>query len=81
MILLGLMYIFYSFPLTAATALIDPEEFAAIIPAAADIEEGERYEIALLLAGLTSAMIWSTFFALCPVFFKVRHTACVFPHC
>jgi hypothetical protein len=72
MTLLGLMYTFYTFPLAAATALIDPKEFAAIIPAAANVEEGERYEIALLLAGLVSALIWSTFFALCPMFFKVQ---------
>jgi hypothetical protein len=72
MAMLGAMYTFYTFPITAATALIEPDEFAGLIPAVANVEEQERYQIALLLAGLVSALIWSTFFALCPVFFKVR---------
>jgi hypothetical protein len=70
MALLGIMYIFYTFPITAAATLLEPEELAGIIPLATDIEEGERYAIAHKLSGLMTALIWSSFFALCPLFFK-----------
>lgn len=65
------MYTFYTIPLTAAAQLVDPQELDAIIPSVKGIEERDRLRLTLLLAGLITALIWSIFFALCPVVFKV----------
>lgn len=64
------MFVFYTIPLSLASQLVDPEQLDRLIPSNADIEAVDRIRVAHIMAGLITALIWSTFFALCPVFFK-----------
>jgi hypothetical protein len=70
--LLGLIYVFYTVPLTLASQLVDPQALEKIVPGAAELAAEKGIQITLLLSGLITAMIWSSFFAVCPVMFKVR---------
>lgn len=76
MTLLASMYTFYTIPLTTASQLIDTSDLERLIPSIEGFGEGERQRLLELLSGLTTALIWSTFFALCPVFFKVSANCC-----
>lgn len=79
MTLLAAMYTFYTIPLTAAAQLIDPKDLEKLIPSIEGFGEGNRQRLVNLLSGLTTALIWSTFFALCPIFFKVSLQSFVLP--
>lgn len=69
--LLATIYTFYTIPLAAAASLIDPDQLDSFLfPNSNKIEDGERLRIVTLLSGLLNAMIWSIFFALCPMVFK-----------
>lgn len=65
-LLLIAIYIFYTIPLTFATGLVDPARWANIL--GSDWEPGPLYT--KYLSGLFPALLWTGFFALCPVMFK-----------
>ena len=67
--MLIVIYIFYTLPLTLASALVAPEKLNNIIPG---IEEMAKENLLLnnLLSGILPAVFYSIFFALCPVLFK-----------
>lgn len=69
MVLLVLIYVFYTVPLTLASQLVNPESLSNIFPNATAFAEEKGIHITLLLSGLITALIWSGFFALCPVLF------------
>jgi hypothetical protein len=72
MALLGGVYFFYTVPLAAVSGLVDPNRLDKIFPRFADWSKNSGLEVTVLVSGLVTALIWSTFFALCPVLFKVR---------
>ncbi len=67
--MLAVIYIFYTLPLTFASALIAPEKLENLIPG---IREAAKENLLLnnLLSGILPAVFYSIFFALCPVMFK-----------
>ena len=69
LILLALLYVFYTIPLTLAAQLVDPASLEELMPR---LGREDQLDVALQLSGLLSALIWSGFFALCPGLFKVR---------
>lgn len=73
MILLTLIFVFYTIPLTAASQLANPEDLGNLIPKLDGVSDERAVEITLLLSGFITAGIWSLFFALCPILFKVSH--------
>ena len=64
-------FVFYTVPLTLASQLVDPDSVGRLFPEAASLAKDKSVEITLLLSGLTTALIWSGFFALCPIIFQV----------
>lgn len=67
------MYVFYTVPLTFASQLADPKTLNRLFPGADELTESTGLQLTQLLSGLVTASIWSTFFALCPIIFKVRY--------
>lgn len=67
--LLASIFIFYTLPLTFASAFVAPEKLNNIIPG---IEEAAKKNVLLsnLLSGIMPALFYSLFFALCPILFK-----------
>jgi len=72
LLLLGLIFIFYTIPLTAAAKLANPEDLGNLLPKLDGVSDEKAGELTMLLSGLLTAGIWSSFFALCPILFKVR---------
>jgi hypothetical protein len=70
--LLAFLYVFYTVPLTLASQLVNPAALDKIVPEATQISKKKGFEITLLLSGLITALIWSGFFAVCPILFQVR---------
>jgi Calcium-dependent channel, 7TM region, putative phosphate len=68
--LLGFIYVFYTVPLAFASQLADPDMLERIFPGVSALEEAYGFQITQFLAGLITAGIWSSFFALCPIIFK-----------
>jgi len=68
-----MIFVFYTIPLTAASKLANPEDLGNLIPKLDGVSDERAVEITLLLSGLITAGIWSLFFALCPILFKVSH--------
>jgi hypothetical protein len=66
LIFMGFLFIFYTVPLTLASQLVDPDAVSRIFP---DLN-GTASQYGIVLSGLITASIWSTFFALCPVLFR-----------
>jgi hypothetical protein len=69
--LLAAIYVFYTIPLTAASTLVDPTQLDELFP------EFDKWsnrlgglEVTKLVSGFMTALIWSTFFAICPIMFK-----------
>jgi hypothetical protein len=63
--------VFYTIPLTAASALVDPMKLDELFPRFTEWSESlGGFEITQLVSGFITALIWSTFFALCPIMFK-----------
>ena len=69
--LLATIYIFYTVPLTFAARLVDPGSLEELAPRMAEWSESHDLKIIELFSGMISALIWSVFFALCPIMFKV----------
>jgi Calcium-dependent channel, 7TM region, putative phosphate/Late exocytosis, associated with Golgi transport len=66
LIFLGFFFVFYTVPLTLASQLVNPEAVNKLFPkfVGSVVQKGGG------LSGLITALIWSSFFALCPVIFK-----------
>lgn len=65
-LLLAAIYIFYTIPLTFATGLVDPARWADIF--GQEWNPSEFYT--KYLSGILPALLWTGFFALCPLMFK-----------
>lgn len=66
---LALIFVFYTVPLTVIGNLASKENLEALIPGLADIANQNSF-IDRLLQGFIPALLFSLFFALCPVMFK-----------
>jgi Calcium-dependent channel, 7TM region, putative phosphate/Late exocytosis, associated with Golgi transport len=66
LIFLGFLFVFYTVPLTLASQLVNPEAVNKLFPKFF----GSVVQKEIGLSGLITALIWSSFFALCPVIFK-----------
>lgn len=69
---LGLMYIFYTIPLTFATSQFDPDTISYLFPEHSLVSDSIGVNVPELISGLASSIIWSFFFMMCPQVFKVR---------
>jgi hypothetical protein len=67
--LLFTIYVFYTIPLQAATSLLDPESLEKAFPGYAQWLEDEPW-FDTVISGLLSGLIFTLFFAVCPVMFK-----------
>jgi hypothetical protein len=71
--ILGTMFTLYTVPLTLASQLFSSDQLENIFPGLRDYsEEQEGFNPSELISGMITAGIWSSFFATCPVIFKVR---------
>mmetsp|Transcript_24476 Transcript_24476/g.59936 ORF Transcript_24476/g.59936 Transcript_24476/m.59936 type:complete len:1293 (+) Transcript_24476:346-4224(+) len=68
---LVLMCIFYTIPLTRAANRLDPDTIAYLFPKHDKIKSTTGVSLPDLLSGLTTSIIWSLFFMLCPQVFKL----------
>jgi len=68
---LVLMCIFYTIPLTRAANRLDPDTIAYLFPTHDKIKSTTGVSLPDLLSGLTTSIIWSLFFMLCPQVFKL----------
>lgn len=68
---LGLMYIFYTIPLTHVASQINPKTIALIFPDHDKLDHFLGLNIPNLLSGLAAGLIWSLFFMLIPQVFKL----------
>lgn len=68
-LLLSVIYIFYTFPISAAAAFADPSRLYQLWPELEQIVE-EKAIFKQILAGIVPALLFTLFFALCPVMFK-----------
>jgi len=69
--LLATIYVFYTVPLAAAAALVDPESLDELFPGFGNVsEDWGGVEFTSLISGFMTALIQSSFFALCPIMFK-----------
>ena len=66
------IYIFYTVPITTAQKLVEPASLQKTFPALYNLlEQNENgFLSANILSGLVGALLYTTFFALCPVLFK-----------
>ena len=69
LILLAAIYVFYTFPISAAAAFADPTKLYEIWP---ELEEIVNNSVLFkqILSGIVPALLFTLFFALCPVMFK-----------
>lgn len=67
------MYTLYTVPLSLASQFASQEasELGTIFPKLGEWSDQFGIEVTGLLSGLLTALIWSTFFAVCPIIFKV----------
>jgi len=63
-----IMFIFYTFPITAVAALADPEKLYALWPQLQKLENNVLFK--RFLSGFIPALLFTLFFALCPAIFK-----------
>jgi hypothetical protein len=66
LLVLAAIYIFYTIPLTLATGLVDPQKWAE----AFSFEWNPSLFYTQYLSGLLPALLWTGFFAFCPLMFK-----------
>jgi len=65
------IYIFYTIPITAAKKVVEPSSLQRTLPGLYNWFNQTKYLSADILSGLVSALLYTTFFALCPVMFKM----------
>ena len=66
---LAFIYIFYTIPITLAQTLVSPQNLQESVPAFYDWLNSTGFS-ASILSGLVSALLYTLFFALCPIMFK-----------
>jgi hypothetical protein len=66
------IYIFYTVPITTAQKLVEPASLQRTFPGLYNFleENGNGFFTANILSGLVGALLYTLFFALCPVLFK-----------
>lgn len=64
------IYVFYTIPITLAQTLVSPQKLKETVPALHDWLDSTKWLSAELLSGLVSALLYTLFFALCPILFK-----------
>lgn len=69
LLILAVMYVFYTIPLTFVSALVSPEKLDKLFPGLA-LQAANNPFLNKLLSGIVPAFLNSLFFALCPVIFK-----------
>ena len=67
--ILLVMYVFYTVPLTFISTLAAPEKLNRLIPGLSELAE-DNPVFNRLLQGVVPSLLYSLFFALCPVIFK-----------
>ena len=67
---LAFIYIFYTIPITAAQSLVSPQKLEETLPDLYNWMSQTKYLSAEIMAGLVSALLYTAFFALCPIMFK-----------
>lgn len=70
MAMLATIYTLYTIPLTAASEFFSPSQLDILFPELKDLSIQSGWQLSGLLSGLISAMVYTAFFALCPVLFK-----------
>jgi len=65
------MYIFYTIPLTYVASQVDPETIAYLWPDHKELSRTFGVNFPELISGITSSIVWSMFFMLCPQVFKL----------
>lgn len=68
---LASIYVFYTIPITAAKQFVDPSSLSNTFPGFYNWLNSSKYLSADIVSGLVSALLYTTFFALCPVMFKM----------
>jgi hypothetical protein len=68
-LLLATIYLFYSIPISIATSLADPTKLNEIIPKLDELRADSVF-FNELLTGIVPALLYTLFFALCPILFK-----------
>ncbi|GAX28816.1 hypothetical protein FisN_35Lh018 [Fistulifera solaris] len=68
--MLAVIYTLYTIPLTAASEFFSPSQLNTLFPELKDLSDQYGWHLSGLLSGLISAIVYTTFFALCPVLFK-----------
>lgn len=64
------IYIFYTIPITAAQSLVAPQTLQKTLPGLQEWLSHSKYLSAEIMSGLVSALLYTSFFAICPVMFK-----------
>lgn len=64
------IYVFYTIPITAAQSLVAPQTLQKTLPGLQEWLSQSKYLSAEIMSGLVSALLYTSFFALCPVMFK-----------
>lgn len=68
-LLLAVIFVFYTFPLTVIANLANPDNLGKILPGLAELAVENPF-VDRLLQGLVPAILNSLFFSLCPIMFK-----------
>lgn len=69
LLLLATIYVFYTVPLTAAAGLASPDNLTEIFPRLGDLVDNNVF-FNKILSGIVPALLFTLFFALCPIMFK-----------
>ena len=67
---LAFFYVFYTIPITAAQSLVAPENLQRTLPGLHEWLSNSKYFSAEIMSGLVAALLYTSFFALCPIIFK-----------
>jgi urea transporter len=65
------IYIFYTIPITAAQKVVEPANLRTTLPAMFAFFNSTAFLSVDLVSGLISGLLYTAFFALCPVMFKM----------
>jgi len=64
------IYVFYTIPITTAQSLVAPQTLQKTLPGLQEWLNQSKYLSAEIMSGLVSALLYTAFFAICPVMFK-----------
>lgn len=69
--MLAAIYTLYTVPLTFVSAKFSGDNLENLFPGLGEYDDQRGHGLAEHLSGLIVAGVWSTFFACCPILFKV----------